>query len=343
MSKESVCIIGSGNWGSAIAKIVGNNVHKFDEFDKTVKIWVYEEMIDGQKLSDIFNTRHENIKYLPGIQIPSNVVAEPDLLQAATGATVYIFVLPHQFIHDVCNRLKGKVSSSAKAISLIKGFDMNTQGLKLMSELIKEQLQLDVSVLSGANIANEVANEKFCETTVGYSDLEQGKLFQKLFHTSYFKVNIINDVAGVELCGGLKNVVAIAAGLVDGLKLGENTKAAIMRLGLMEMRKFAKRFYENVRSETFFESCGVADIITSCSGGRHRKVSEAHVKTQKSFDELEKELLNGQKLQGTITALEIHQFLQSKDLVQEFPLFDAVYRVCYEQAEPNTIISIYQE
>ncbi len=98
----------------------------------------------------------------------------------------------------------------------------------------------------------------------------------------------------------------------------------------MEMRHFCKTFYSGVKDETFFESCGVADLITTCYGGRNRKVAEAHVLTGKSFAELEKEMLNGQKLQGTLTAQEVHEILVGKGLVHEFPLFTAVYRVVFE-------------
>jgi glycerol-3-phosphate dehydrogenase (NAD+) len=150
-------------------------------------------------------------------------------------------------------------------------------------------------------------------------------------------VSLIEDVPGVELCGALKNVVGIAAGLVDGLKMGDNTKAAIIRLGLMEMRKFCQRLHAEVKAETFFESCGVADLITTCYGGRNRKVAEAHVLTGKSFEVLEQELLNGQKLQGTLTAKEVHQVLEQKGWVQDFPLFTAVYKIVYEGWHPKKI------
>ncbi|KAJ3088969.1 glycerol-3-phosphate dehydrogenase [Physocladia obscura] len=105
------------------------------------------------------------------------------------------------------------------------------------------------------------------------------------------------------------------------------------------MRKFSKMFHEGVKDNTFFESCGVADVITSCFGGRNRKVAEAHVLTGKSFEELEKELLNGQKLQGTLTAREIHLILQAKGLTGDFPLFTQVYRICYEGEDSAAIVN----
>lgn len=161
----------------------------------------------------------------------------------------------------------------------------------MISDLISSELNLEVSTLSGANISSEVAEENFCETTIGYRIPEHGQLFKKLFHTDYFHVNIVRDVHGVEMCGALKNVVAIAAGIVDGLKLGNNSKAAIIRIGLMEMKKFSESFLEGVSVETFFESCGVADLTTTCYGGRNRKVAEAHVTTGKVLVRVEYDLI----------------------------------------------------
>ncbi|KAJ3118740.1 Glycerol-3-phosphate dehydrogenase [Phlyctochytrium bullatum] len=338
--QEKVALIGSGNWGSVIAKIVGENVRSLPGFDKEVRMWVFEEMLDGQKLTDIINTKHENVKYLPNVKLPETVVAHPVLLNAIEDATLLIFVIPHQFVKGICDQLKGKTHPRARAISLIKGVDVAQSGLQLISDVIREKLEMDVSVLMGANIASEVAMEYFCETTVGYRIESNGLLWKKLFDTPYFKVSAVADVAGVELCGALKNVVAIAAGLVDGLKYGENTKAAIIRLGLMEMKRFAQTFYEGVKDETFFESCGVADVITTCFGGRNRKVAEARVTTGKSFEVLEKEMLNGQKLQGTLTAKEVNQILALHQKTHEYPLFTTVYKICYESAPPKTIVEL---
>ncbi|ORY40941.1 NAD-dependent glycerol-3-phosphate dehydrogenase [Rhizoclosmatium globosum] len=341
LPREKVCLIGSGNWGSVIAKIVAENVKALPDFDDEVRMWVFEEMVNGERLSKIINDKHENVKYLPNIKLPTNVIAHPTLLTAVEGATLLVFVIPHQFVKGTCDQIIGSVRSDARAISLIKGVDVSKAGLRLISDVIKENLNgMDVSVLMGANIANEVAEEKFCEATVGYRNEANGLLWQKVFNKPYFKIAAVEDVEGVELCGALKNVVAIAAGLVDGLKYGDNTKAAIIRIGLSEMRRFSKHFHSSVKDNTFFESCGVADVITTCFGGRNRKVAEAHVLTGKSFEELEKELLNGQKLQGTLTAREIFMILEPKGLTKEFPLFTQVYRICYEGLDPKAIINL---
>ncbi|ORX52741.1 glycerol-3-phosphate dehydrogenase [NAD+] [Hesseltinella vesiculosa] len=340
MSLEKVCIIGSGNWGSAIAKIVGTNtqVHS-QKFERTVRQWVFQEKIDGQNLTDIINTQHENVKYLKGVQLPENVVAIPDVVEACKGATLVVFVVPHQFVRGVCEQMKGHLAPNARAISLIKGLEITPTGTRLFSEEIERILSIPCAALSGANIADEVAREKFCESTVGCQNLNDGKLWHSLFDTSYFRINVIEDHVGVQLCGALKNIVAVGAGFSDGLGYGSNTKAAIIRRGLMEMRKFGQMFFgDMVQTETFFESCGVADLITTCSGGRNRKVGEAYAKTGKPMDVLEKELLNGQKLQGTLTAQEVYEFLSHRKLENEFPLFLTVYRIVYENAPVGSIV-----
>ncbi|XP_056376066.1 glycerol-3-phosphate dehydrogenase 1-like protein isoform X1 [Hyla sarda] len=338
-----VCIVGSGNWGSAVAKIIGNNVKKIEKFSPTVNMWVFEENINGRKLTDIINTDHENVKYLPGHKLPENVVAVPNLSDAVKDADLLVFVIPHQFIHKICQEISGKVPSKALGITLIKGIDEGPEGLKLISDIIREKMGIDISVLMGANIANEVAAEKFCETTIGSKVIEHGFLFKELLQTPNFRITVVDDADTVELCGALKNIVAVGAGFCDGLKCGDNTKAAVIRLGLMEMIAFAKIFCKGqVSTATFLESCGVADLITTCYGGRNRKVAEAFVNTGKSIEELEKEMLNGQKLQGPQTSAEVYRILQQKSMVDKFPLFTAVYRICYEGKPVEDVISCLQ-
>jgi len=337
---RKVCIIGSGNWGSAIAKIIGKNAEKLELFENTVTMYVYEEMIEGKKLTEIINETHENVKYLPGHTLPSNVVAEPDLVKAASDADFLVFVIPHQFIRTICATIQGKIKPTAIGLSLIKGFNQaDGGGIELISHVIQRSLKIQVCVLMGANLAGEVADEKFCETTIGCKDKRVGAMLRDLIQTDYFRVVVVEDVNTVEICGALKNIVAVAAGLVDGLGLGDNTKAAVIRLGLMEMIKYVDFFYGGSRLSTFFESCGVADLVTTCYGGRNRRVSEAFVKTRKSFKELEAEMLNGQKLQGPMTADEVHYMLKSKKVLDKFPLFTAVHRICTQEIPPEELIN----
>ncbi|XP_047642542.1 glycerol-3-phosphate dehydrogenase [NAD(+)], cytoplasmic isoform X1 [Phacochoerus africanus] len=329
--------------GSAIAKIVGGNAGRLAHFDPRVTMWVFEEDVGGRKLTEIINTQHENVKYLPGHKLPPNVVAVPDVVQASADADILIFVVPHQFIGKICDQLKGHLKADAIGLSLIKGVDEGPDGLKLISEVIGERLGIPISVLMGANIANEVADEKFCETTIGCKDLAQGQLLKELMQTPNFRVTVVQEVDTVEICGALKNIVAVGAGFCDGLGFGDNTKAAVIRLGLMEMIAFAKLFCHGpVSSATFLESCGIADLITTCYGGRNRKVAEAFVRTGKSIEQLEKEMLNGQKLQGPQTAQELHSILQHKGLVDKFPLFMAVYQICYENHPVSEFICCLQ-
>uniref|UniRef100_A0A667W8R4 Glycerol-3-phosphate dehydrogenase [NAD(+)] n=1 Tax=Myripristis murdjan TaxID=586833 RepID=A0A667W8R4_9TELE len=315
MPGKKVCIVGSGNWGSAIAKIIGHNVKASNRFDPMVNMWVFEEMINGKKLTEIINTEHENVKYLPGHKLPRNVVAVPEIAEAVKGAKVLVFVIPHQFIAKLCDQMKPHITEGTIGISLIKGIDEGPEGLKLISDIIREKLEIEVSVLMGANIANEVADEKFCETTIGSKNEANGLIFKELLQTPNFRITVVQESDTVELCGALKNIVAVGAGFCDGLGFGDNTKAA---------------------------SCGVADLITTCYGGRNRRVAEAFVKTAKSIAELEAEMLNGQKLQGPQTSAEVYKILLKRDMVNQFPLFTAVYQICFEGKEVKEFITCLQ-
>jgi len=238
-------------------------------------MWVFEEIVDGRKLTEIINTEHENVKYLKGISLPTNVEAVADIAEACKDANILIFVLPHQFLAGLCDKIKPVVAPDCIGVSLIKGVHFDDSGMVLISEIIsKEMGGMDVSVLMGANLANEVAAGDFSESTIGYNNEAYGKLLQSVFNDPRFQVSIVNDVPGVEVCGAVKNVVALGAGFIDGMGGGDNSKAAIIRIGLMEMKKFIQTHYPKVQDSTFFESCGVADLIVTCYGGRNRKCAE---------------------------------------------------------------------
>jgi len=395
--KHKITVVGSGNWGSTIAKVIAENTLEHPElFEKEVQMWVHEEQVElpksskhyesnsslakgPQNLTDIINTFHENVKYLPDIQLPKNIVANPSITDSVKDATILIFNLPHQFIGKTCQQLQGKIVPFARGISCIKGVEVSDQGIGLFSESIGQKLGIYCGALSGANIATEIAKEKWCETTVAYDppsldskhptpqtsrqasperahasgaqsdpngETRPSKKLrlealpseypplshenvQKLFHRPYLHVRMTSDVAGVSLGGALKNIVALAAGWVDGLGWGDNAKAAVMRVGLLEEVKFGMTFFaDSVQPATFTEeSCGVADMITSCSGGRNFRCAKISIEKNMSIEQVEQQELNGQKLQGTSTAYEVNSFLKSQHKEKDFPLFTAVYNI----------------
>jgi glycerol-3-phosphate dehydrogenase (NAD+) len=362
-------------------------------YDEEVRMWVFEEDVTipktsrhydsksslcnkPQKLSHLINDLHENVKYLPNITLPDNVVAVTDMAESVKDSTILIFNLPHQFIRRICQSLEGKIVPFARGISCIKGVEVSENGVTLLAELIGETLGIYCGALSGANIASEIAAGKYSETTVAYDPpvmdsrhptphgtpggsptsstvnlamtAKDGAATKKkktlvplpsdypplnhdnvkrLFHRKYFHVRMVSDVAGVSLGGALKNIVALAAGWVDGLGWGDNAKAAVMRVGILEEVKFGKMFFaDTCKTETFTEeSAGVADVVTSCMGGRNFRCAKISITRGIPIDEVERTELNGQKLQGTSTAYEVNSFLKSQGKEDDFPLFTAVY------------------
>jgi glycerol-3-phosphate dehydrogenase (NAD+) len=377
---KKVCLVGSGNWGSAIATKIGKNALDASKgFDPVIEMWVFEEYIkevDGKwtrpargakppegktwvdegysPLTDVINSKNENVIYLPGIPLPTSIHANPDIKASVTGANMMIFVIPHNFLAPLVPKMGNAFAKDAKGISLIKGIEFKDGKPILISDMLKSEMakaegnpEVNMSVLMGANVANEVGKGDFAECSIGSTTLDIAMEWVPLFNTPDFKADPVADVAGPELCGALKNVIALGAGFSDGLGFGGNTKAAIIRIGLKEMQKFCEKFYgdRNIKQETFLESCGVADLVTTCFGGRNRKCAEIFVKNQiestpKEWGVIEAEELNGQKLQGTGTAKDVMVCLQKANCAAEFPLMSVIHGIAFEGKDPKDIIKI---
>lgn len=370
--------------GSTIGKILAENTREHSEiFEETVSMWVFDEDVDVPndetlrdqladkpvKLTHAINTVHQNIKYLPGIKLPVNLIANPDLQDTVKEASILVFNLPHQFISKTLDQINHQHLPYARGISCIKGVDVSDGTVTLYSEMIMEKLGIYCGSLSGANIAPEVAAEKLCETTIGYDgppmdykqpdgsprdnlikvdEQRQSKskpshvklhpvpqtyphvdsgLLKKLFSRPYFNVNVVQDVSGVALGGALKNIIALAAGFVTGKGWGDNTKAAVIRMGVLEMVRFGRIWFpQSVEERTFTEeSAGIADLVTSTSAGRNFRSACHAVEKGVSVDEIEETELGGQKLQGTSTARAVYEFLDKQGQCEQFPLFVFVY------------------
>ncbi|KAK0731019.1 glycerol-3-phosphate dehydrogenase-like protein [Lasiosphaeris hirsuta] len=301
---HKVTVIGSGNWGTTVAKLVAESTREHpDVFEEDVQMWVYEENVtiakdsphyaavgdQPQKLTSIINTCHENAKYLPGIKLPSNVVANPSIQDAVKDSSILIFNFPHEFIANILKQIKGHILPYARGISCIKGVTVTDHNVELICEYIGETLGIYCGALSGANIASEIANEEWCETTIAYNtppgdlrasngaapndnggehkdshgQISKIKLtplpqnypplgheeFYKLFSRPYFTVSMVSDVVGVSLGGALKNIVAIACGFVEGHGWNMTAKTAVMRRGMLEIIAFAREFFPETIEE----------------------------------------------------------------------------------------------
>jgi len=360
--RHRILVVGAGSWGTAIARHCALVAQKDPAFFSTVALWLKEEAVEthgGAKLSSVINEHHENPKYLSGVTLPPNVVAEPNLAKAAHEATLVLIAVPQQFIHrGLFTDIQAGCAPNCRYLSLVKGLsfsehmtsdEFNAVTVELVPTLVSLQIRREtngasVSVLMGANVAIEVANDQFCEATLGVSDSVTGELWFRLLNRPNFRVNVVTDVEGVEVCGGLKNVVAIAAGFCDGLKHGGNTKAAVVRIGLEELRRFGKHVF-NAQEGTFFESCGIGDVLTSCYGatGRHRLCAEAFVSTHagRPWAEIESELLGGQSLADLDALQSLITYLRCKGVASsKFPLFSLVHGIAFEGRSPSEITQL---
>ncbi|CAJ1453511.1 unnamed protein product [Effrenium voratum] len=298
-------------------------------FQKNVPMWVHED--------------HENVKYLPGVELPHNLYAEPDARAAVQDAHILVFVLPHQFLPSLLKSIKGAVLPDAVAVSLIKGYleiDRQTGSLRTGTQLIETELNISCAVLNGANVANDVAHEHFAEATLGCSNEAESMVLWNLLNSEYFSVRSTRDVLGVELCGGFKNVVALAAGFSDGLGFPANTKAAILRRGLGEIARLIQELFPTSSPDTLLESCGLADLLTTCYSGRNRRCAQAFAEDpESSWEQIEAEQLQGQKLQGPSTCIDVQSIIQKRGLEGKFPLFTAIHKAVMKEIKPEEVFN----
>jgi glycerol-3-phosphate dehydrogenase (NAD+) len=214
----------------------------------------------------------------------------------------------------------------------------------LLSDMITSELSLPVAVLMGANVARDVVQDAFVEATLACQDASLSQELAKIFDCPSFRIQTTTDVTSVELCGAVKNVIAMGGGFCDGLDMGPSTKAAILRRGMVEMAGLCQKFSKEFDYTIMMESCGVADVIATSFGGRNRRCSEEYVRRKLSGNEftwkdIERDMLNGQKLQGLGTLDELVECIDNLGCKEEFPLIDRIYGISRRDEPPASIVS----
>lgn len=319
---ENITILGDGAWATTLAGVASENGH-------LVTVWSafpdYLEELDKKR---------ENSVYLPGIKISQNIIFEKDLLKAISSSDVIIFAIPSKFFREIAKKikqlnvpLKGKIF-----VNVSKGIERGT--LKRMTEILKEELgSIKTAVFSGPTIAIEVAKKLPALIVVSAKDKKDAKRIQDIFSNEYFRVYTSTDVLGVEMGGPLKNIIAVVAGISDGVGFGSNAKAAILTRGIVEIQRLGQAM--GAKKKTFTGLAGLGDLSTTCISleSRNRTFGERIGKGEKMEDIVKS---TSAIIEGATTTEAIYEL--SKKYKVEMPITEQVYLILYKNKSPKAAI-----
>mgnify|MGYP003639559758 CR=1 FL=1 len=309
---NNAAVLGAGSWGTALSIALA---------DKGLDVQLFG---NEPAICDEINEKHTNSKYLPGIELPTNISASVDITDSAPRDLI-LLVVPSQVARIVLGQLaEAGIGENTLIISCTKGLDPQTGGL--MTELIKEFFPSNpVAVLSGPSHAEEVANRMATLATIGSEDPAIASRAQEVFTLPWFRTYTSDDVIGIELGSVVKNIFAIAAGAADGLGLGDNAKAALVTRGLAEMTRLGVAM--GAKEETFRGLSGIGDLIVTCYSvhSRNNRVGQM-LGSGMSLDEAIAAM--NQVAEGVPNAKNAHELAQK--LKVRTPIIDQAYAVLYE-------------
>ncbi|CAG9611754.1 Glycerol-3-phosphate dehydrogenase [NAD(P)+] [Bacillus rhizoplanae] len=311
---KKITVVGAGSWGTALAMVLADNGHD-------VRLWG-----NRVELMNEINEKHENSRYLPGITLPASVVAYPSLEEALAGVDTVLLVVPTKAYREVLQNMKELVSQPITWIHASKGIEPGTS--KRISEVIEEEIPehliRDVVVLSGPSHAEEVGLRQATTVTSAAKRMEAAEEVQDLFMNSYFRVYTNPDIVGVELGGALKNIIALAAGITDGLGLGDNAKAALMTRGLTEIARLGRKMGGNPL--TFAGLTGMGDLIVTCTSVHSRNWRAGNLLGKGcSLNEVLDNM--GMVVEGVRTTKAAHEM--AKKMNVEMPITAVLYDVLF--------------
>lgn len=271
VSMEKIGIIGAGSWGIALSKLLADNGHK-------VTVWsVIQEEIDMLKV------KHEHVDKLPGVKLPDSIDYTTDLREACDDKSVIVLAVPSPYTRSTAASMKEYIPDDRIIVNVAKGIEENT--LYTLSMIIEEEIpQAKVTVLSGPSHAEEVGRGLPTTVVVGAKEQATAEYLQNIFMSDVFRVYTSSDILGMELGGALKNVVALAAGIADGLGYGDNAKAALITRGIAEIGRLGMAM--GGKFETFCGLTGIGDLIVTCASMHSRNRRAGILIGQgKSYDE----------------------------------------------------------
>ncbi len=314
-----IAVVGGGSWGTALAHLLAAKGHR-------VSLWVYESQVCLE-----IKASRENKTFLPGVILPPELRAVNSIEEAVSGKPVVVIVVPSHVMRKVSTDMAPFLDPQCIVVSASKGIENRSH--LTMSGVLRETLpgvsEQRLAVLSGPSFAKEVAAKSPTAVTVAARDKDCARAVQRIFATDYFRVYTNEDVIGVELGGAIKNVIAIAAGMIDGLGLGLNTRAALITRGMTEVRRLGLKLGANPR--TFTGLAGVGDLVLTCTGTLSRNHTVGKKLGQGSS--LEQILAEMQMVaEGVKTAKSVYNL--SRKLEVEMPICHAVYKILYEDLKP---------
>lgn len=323
IDKAAITIIGAGSWGTALALVLADNQHE-------VRLWGHNE----KQINEI-NQSHTNEKYLPGIHLPEGIKGYSLLAEAVEGIETIVLAVPTKAYREVLGNLGGIIQKPVTLVHVSKGIEPDT--LMRISEMIEQvsspKWLKDIVVLSGPSHAEEVSLRHPTTVAVSSKNMKAAEYVQDLFMNQSFRVYTNPDLIGVEIGGALKNIIALAAGITDGLGYGDNAKAALITRGLAEISRLGVAMGANPL--TFSGLTGIGDLIVTCTSVHSRNWRAGNMlgKGQKLEDVLEN---MGMVVEGVRTTKAAYQL--AKKFEVNMPITEALYHVLFDGQDVKSAV-----
>ncbi len=322
--EKQLAVIGAGSWGTTLANLLA-------EKWQNVTLWCYES-----DLAERMAQTRVNDLYLPDIKLAENLQVTSDLARAVAGKQMLLFVTPSQVTRHVLQQALPDIPTTALIVSASKGIENDSLMLlsQVFAELLPESMQHRLGFLSGPSFAREVSAGMPTAVVAAATDFAVAEEIQQIFSTERFRVYTHNDIIGVELGGAMKNVIALAAGVADGLGFGHNTRAALITRGLAEMTRLGLQLGGS--AETFAGLAGMGDLVLTCTGdlSRNRSVGIELGRGRKIDEIVAGMTMVAEGVKTTLSAYEL-----AEKLGVEVPIIEQMYLVLYKNKDPRQAVT----